>query len=347
MKKFLLIIFAISLLAASCNFSDTAKVGIVKTANGGVDWQGANRIVNTDKSLLERSISMLRYNTAGDRLYASSYNGGLFSSDDAGENWTEVLGSVPLYDFAFDPFDDQVIYAAAYLSERGRVFKTADGGKSWNEIYSDAGEENPVRAIGINPLNPSEILIGTGKGSVILSSDGGASWQLAFNLRERINRIYWTESTLYIVGKETGLYESSNGGGSFEHLTDKIRVNRRDSEVFLYSSRPNDYRQLAINPNNPENLYLTTNLGVFESNNGGSSWNYVNMPFRQQDASPFAIAFAQTGEEVIYASIGEVILKTTDGGSSWTSSDTGTNGLVTTIVVSRNLAQIAFAGVSQ
>ncbi len=347
MKRIIIFILAISFLAASCNVTQSTKVGIVKTANGGVDWQAANKIVNAEKSLLEKSISMLKYNGAGDKLFASSYNGGLYSSDDAGENWSEVLGNVPLYDFIFDPYDDKIIYAAAYLSERGRVFMTRDGGSSWNEIYSDAGEGNPVRAIAINPASPSEIIVGTGKGSVIISSDGGASWQLAFNLRERINRIYWTEQGLYVVAKETGLYKSTDNGRSFDRLTERLRVRRDGSEIFMYGSRPNDYRQLAINPGNPDNLYLTTNRGLFESTNGGNSWNYVNMPFRQQDASPFAIAFAQTGEDVLYASSGEVIMKTVDGGSSWTSSDTGTNGLVTVIVVSKNLAQIAFAGVSE
>ncbi len=347
MKKLLLIIFAVSLLAASCNFSKTAIVGVVKTANGGVDWQTANKIVNTDKTLLEKSISMLHYNNAGDKLYAASYNGGLYSSDDAGENWTEVLTGVPLYDFVFDPYDDQVIYAAAYLSERGRVLVTRDGGKSWTEIYSDASSGNPVRAIAVNPYSSSDIIIGTGKGSVILSTDRGETWELTLNLRERINRIYWSFDKLYLVGKESGLYQSNSGGRSFERLTDKIRLQRDNSEILLYGSRPSDYRQLAINPNDPENLFLSTDKGLFESRNGGKSWNYVKMPFRQQDASPFALAFAETGDEVLYASSGEVIMKTLDGGNSWTTSDTATNGLVTTIVVSKNLAQIAFAGVSE
>ena len=114
MKKVLLAIFALSWLAASCGIGSTARVGIIKTANGGVDWQGANKIVNADKTLLERSISQMRYNGAGDKIYASSYSGGLYFSDDAGENWTEVLGNIPLYDFVFDPYDEQIIYAAAY-----------------------------------------------------------------------------------------------------------------------------------------------------------------------------------------------------------------------------------------
>lgn len=347
MKKVFLAIIALSWLAASCSFGSSAKVGIIKTANGGVDWQSANKIVNADKTLLERSISQMHYNGAGDKIYASSYSGGLYSSDDAGENWTEVLGNIPLYDFVFDPYDDQIIYAAAYLSGKGRVFVTRDGTKSWTEIYSDAGDGNPVRAIGINPNNSSDLLIGTGKGSLIRSYDSGESWELAESLSDRINRIYWTENGLYVVAQKKGLYRSETGGSNFDHLTAKLRTPARENNFFSYGGRPSDYRQLAINPNDSENLFITTNRGLYRSDNGGRTWNYATMPFRQQDASPFAIAFASSGEEVIYASSGSVILKSVDGGNSWTSSDTGTNGLVTSILVSRNLPQLAFAGVSE
>lgn len=347
MKKVFLAILALSWIAASCSFNNSTRVGIVKTANGGVDWQSANKIVNADKSLLERSISQMRYNGAGDKIYASSYSGGMYTSDDAAENWTEVLRDIPLYDFVFDPYDDQVIYAAAYLSGKGRVFVTRDGTKSWTEVYSDAADGNPVRAIGLNPSNPSEILIGTGKGSLIRSTDSGASWELVENFNDRINRIYWTDNGLYVVAQKKGLYRSETGGSNFEHLTSKLRTPSRENEFFTYGGRPTDYRQLAINPNDSDNLLITTNRGLFRSNNGGRSWSYATMPFRQQDASPFAIAFASSSDEVIYVSSGEVILKSTDGGDNWTSSDTGTNGLVTSILVSSNLPQIAFAGVSE
>lgn len=350
MKKLVIVFFSVLLLAASCNFGKDVKVGIIKTANGGIDWQGANTIKDVEKDLLRYSISELKYNNAGDKLYAASFNGGLYSSDDAAENWKGELVGIPIYDFAFHPFDDQVIYVAAYLSDRGRVFVTRDGAKSWTEIYSDSGQGNPVRAIAVNPNNPTELLIGTGKGTVIISQDAGASWRLLQTYNDRINRIYWTTEKIYIVAQQTGLLMSQNGGLNFDLLTKNMRVGAptgNQTEIFDFGSSVTDYRRLAINPFNRENLLLTTNRGLFSSQNGGSTWNYVTMPFRQQDASVFAVAFAPSSANVVYVSSGAVILKSTDGGVNWTSSDTKTNGLVTSILVSNNLPQLAFAGVSE
>ncbi|HMQ01490.1 MAG TPA: hypothetical protein PKD79_00240 [Candidatus Doudnabacteria bacterium] len=346
MKKILCAVLAISLLGVSCAFGQDARVGIVKTANGGVDWQFANQIAGTEKTLLQRSISQMRFNVAGDKIFASSFDSGLYSSDDAGESWVEELSAVALYDFAIHPYDSQVMYAAAYLSERGRLFATRDGARSWTEVYSDAGERNPVRAVAINPANPNEVVIGTGKGSVILSTDAGSTWRLLENYTDRINRIVWDTSALYVVAQRNGIYKSVFGG-PLQRLTQDLRAPADAQDFFGMVGLVNDYRQIAINPFNSDNLIITTNQGLFISNNGGNSWDYATMPFRQQDAAPFAVSFAPSSGNVIYVSSGSVIFKSTDSGTTWTVSDTGTNGLVTSILISRDLPQLAFAGVSR
>jgi photosystem II stability/assembly factor-like uncharacterized protein len=347
MNKIIIALIAVSLLAASCGFGNNAAVGVVKTANGGVDWQSANQIAGTDKSLLEKSISQMKFNTAGDKIYASSFSGGLYSSDDAAENWTAALGNISVYDFAFDPYDDQVIYAAAYLSEKGRVLVTRDGTKSWTEIYSDVGGKNPVRALAVNPSNPSEIMIGTGKGALIVSRDSGSSWELVVNYSDPINQIVWENDTIYVVVKNEGVFKSTDGGYDFDILTRGLRAVLDNGDKAVFLARPSDFRRMAINPSDNSELLLTTNRGLFRSGNGGESWNYVTMPFRPQAASPFAVAYASAGSGAVYVSSDAVIFKSTNGGNAWTASDTNTNGLVTAILVDRMLPQIAFAGVSE
>ncbi len=346
MNKFLIAIVSIALLAVSCNFRSEAKVGIVKTANGGVDWQSANKIAGSDQSLLERSISQLKFNPDKNRIYAASFTGGLYYSEDAAENWTGMLAGIPVYDFVFDPYNQDVIYASTYLSERGRLLATKDGGKSWNEIYSDADKSNPVRAVAVNPNNPSEILIGLGKGALIKSNDNGSSWHLIQNYNDRINRIVWENNNLYVIVKGTGVFRSVDNGESFSQITRNLRTPSNSVTGFNFRSAVSDYRQLAIDPVDGTHLLLTTHRGLFESNDSGASWNFIDLPFRQEDNEPFAVAFADSSDTV-YVSVGSVILKSTDGGSNWSSSDTQTNGLVSTILVSPGLPQLAFAGVSQ
>lgn len=347
MKKIIISLIAISLIGASCSFNNTAKVGIVKTANGGVDWQPANKIVNNDKSLLEQSISQVKFNNNADKIFASSFDGGLYSSEDAGENWTELLGGVVIYDFAFNPNDDNIIYAASFMGDRGRLIATKDGGKSWTEVFSDADTQNPVRSVAVNPNNPADIVIGLAKGSLIESMDSGTSWRLLQNYNDRINRIYWQNQDMYVIVKQTGLFKSSDGGASFQLVSKNLATPQNRSADYIFGSQINDYRQLGIDQMDPNSLWLTTNKGLFHSTNGGSNWNFVSIPFGQTQSSPFAVSVAPNSGSVIYVSSSATIYKSVDGGVNWSASDTNTNGLVTSILISRDLPQLAFAGVSK
>lgn len=335
-------------MGASCNLSgQQVEVGVVKTANGGVDWQPANKIINNEKSLLSRSISQMKFNQAGDKIFASSFDGGLYSSEDAGENWTEVLGGVLIYDFAIDPTNENIMYAASYLGDRGRLINTRDGGKTWTEVYSDAGAKNPVRTVAINPNNTTEIMIGLGKGSVISSTDSGSSWKLVQSYNDRITRIIWLSGEVYVLAQETGVFKSTDNGSSFTQITKTLVPAINNSRSSIFGRSISQYRQLAVDPSNSSTLWLTTDKGLFRSYDGGNSWNYVNMPVRQRDASPFAVSVAPSSSSVIYASSNSVVFKSLDGGETWSSTTTNTNGLVAVILISRDLPQIAFAGVSR
>ncbi len=350
MTKLTIALLSIALLAASCNVASTKQVGIVKTANGGVDWQPANKITGTDQTLLQTSISLMKFNPSGTRMYASSYSGGLYYSEDAGENWNGYLPGIPVYDFVFNPNDENVIYASVYLSGRGRLLASRDGGKSWNEIYSDVNSKNPVRAVAVNPNNTDEILIGLARGGLIKSEDNGQSWHLLQNYNDRVNKIVWENNDLYVIVKGTGVFKSTDSGASFAQVTRNLRVpsTTNNNRSFSYlSTSINDYRQMAIDPNNSDHLLVTTNRGLFESFDAAASWTYIDLPFRRQDTMPFAVAIADSSDMVMYVSIGSVILKSIDGGSNWSSSDTKTNGLVSTLLISPDLPQLAFAGVSE
>lgn len=346
MKTKIIIVIALSLLAASCSLFAPATGGIFKTANGGIDWQVSNKLKNSESTLSNLSVSKMAFSPHGaDIVYAGAYNGGIYKSSDGGGSWEEALGQIPIFDFVIHPDDDQTIYAAGAFDDHGRVLVTHDGGKSWTEIFSAAETSTVVRTVALNPANPQEVLIGTSAGAVIISHDGGTNWQLVQNYNDRINRIIWRYEGVYVVVRGTGVFASRDGGNSFQQITANLNSSGNTRGVNIFGSSIGTYNQLAVSESNPNLIYLSTNQGLYRSENGGGSWQFVNLPLRQNDLAPHAIAIAPGSDQVIYVSAKSNIYKSSDGGLSWVSSDTGTNNLVNALLISPDLPQVAFAGI--
>ncbi|HEX5714754.1 MAG TPA: hypothetical protein VF179_01260 [Thermoanaerobaculia bacterium] len=82
---------------------------------------------------------------------------------------------------AFDPVDPDVAYATYSnfsLFEDGHVWKTTDGGVTWNQI-DGTGEgalpDLPVHTIAVDPTQTDRLYVGTDLG-IFVSLDGGGSW---------------------------------------------------------------------------------------------------------------------------------------------------------------------------
>lgn len=346
-RKLFLALAATMLLAASCNpFVSQSPGGIIKTANGGADWQFANQLKDVEGNLGGISISQIRYDQEKpERVFAGSYNGGLFLSEDGGNSWRQILSRFIVYDFAVDPNDARIIYAAGGFADRGRVVATRDGGQSWVEIFNEASSQNPVRSIALNPDNNQELVIGLGSGTVIKSQDAGTNWRLLETYTDRINDVRWQGGSLYVVVRNSGVYRSQDRGENFVSIVTNLLPRNNFSGQLLSPAGVANFNHVAVSANNPDTLYLTTSSGLFQTLNSGSSWSFVPLPVHLRDLPAVAVTIASASDNVVYASVGSVIYKTSDAGRSWQAEDPHTTGLVNTIAVHPELPQQALAGI--
>lgn len=91
---------------------------------------------------------------------------GVFMTTDGGKSWAHILKISPktgVNDIAFDPKDPNVIYAGAWQRQRrkwndprveagfseGGVFKTTDGGKTWNRLTNGLPQSGVLGRIGV------------------------------------------------------------------------------------------------------------------------------------------------------------------------------------------------------
>ncbi len=150
-------------------------------------------------------------------LYCGSETGVLYKSVDKGLNWEPFDnfnwgGAISAV--AVHPTSPDIAFAASHAD----VFRTTDGGASWDIVLTQSGLS--CNSLAISPSTPTTLFAGAATG-LWRSTDSGDTW--AQVLAEHVDDIEFRPgdgSTLYVLTR-TGspdtftFYKSTNGGASF------------------------------------------------------------------------------------------------------------------------------------
>jgi photosystem II stability/assembly factor-like uncharacterized protein len=119
-------------------------------------------------------------------LWAGTDDGKLWVTDNEGGNWTDLSANLPAavkgqWINRIEPshFDAQVAYlvvdAHRVAGYAPLVYRTADGGKTWQDIASNLPKDGPAKVIREDLKNPNLLFVGTEFG-LFMSLDRGANW---------------------------------------------------------------------------------------------------------------------------------------------------------------------------
>jgi photosystem II stability/assembly factor-like uncharacterized protein len=142
----------------------TRQGEIYKTTNGGGDWKLVQS-VNVPVT------SLVIYPQKTLTIFATT-SGGLFTSTDDGETWSQVSGGIWQ-----EPLDGLVLSAKdmtifAYGSQG--VFVSHDGGANWGPAGNGLEDTQPS-ALVAHPTDADILYVGTDKG-MFRTSNGGVTW---------------------------------------------------------------------------------------------------------------------------------------------------------------------------
>ncbi|HTD24085.1 MAG TPA: YCF48-related protein [Terriglobales bacterium] len=248
-----------------------------------------------------------------DRVFMGTMAGKLFLSNDGGANWTRIahLGSDDSYvldKIAIDPTDTKIIYVAAWGvgNVGGDLFRSKDGGKSWQTI--DALHGKSLRALALANTDPKTIVVGALDG-VFRSKDGGDSWTqiTPLNHNEMKNfesvAIDPTNPDIIYAGTWHLPWKTIDGGANWKNIKNGVID---DSDVF----------SIIIDPKNPQVVYISACSGIYKSENGAELFHKIQgMPFTARRTH--VLKMDPTNSEVVYAGTTEGLWKTIDGGKSF------------------------------
>lgn len=177
----------------------------------------------------------------------------------------------------------------------------------------------------INNLNRTEANTGawTPVGPTLINSTGrgiGRANRLAFHPTDI--------STLFLATASGGLWKTTNAGATWLPLTDGI---------------PNlCLSGVAVHPTNPAIIYILTgdadaggggkdlpygkySSGVLKSYDGGNHWTYTGLQWSEtENKMAFKLIIHPTNPEILMVPTSEGIYRTTNGGATWSNSNSGT-----------------------
>ncbi len=268
--------------------------GVYKSIDAGKTWEhvGLEETQAISKIRIHPTNPDVVYVAALGHPYGENPERGVFKSTDGGKNWNKILfksTKAGAIDLVMDANNPDVLYSTFWQVYRTPykmlgggpdcgIYKTTDGGKSWEDISENSGlPSRPLGKIGItvSPVNSNKLwaLVEANNGGVYTSDDAGSTWSLINDerkLRQRAfyySRIYADpkdENTVYALN--TGFYKSVDGGKTFDK---RIIVPHGDNH------------DLWIDPQNPMRMVNANDGGGCVSVNGGESWTDLDFPTSQ------------------------------------------------------------------
>ena len=215
-------------------------------------------------------------------LYAASEFGGLFKSTDAGRSWARLDAHLPtrVSSVKASPGNPDLVVATSIYDGRVNSFAginvSHDGGVTWSKPVStkppagfclNSPNVNEPSAFGIafDPENAAHIFVGTNCG-LAKSIDGGLNWTF-INPERRATR---ATNVIDVVVHHGGIIDTCGFAGHFRSIDGGgTWVGPQAGGTPL----PAGVCSLAPSPDESSVLFATVGLRIFETDNGGASWN--------------------------------------------------------------------------
>ena len=296
-------ITAIDAVVADPNtiYLGAASGGVWKTINQGASWEAVfeeQPILNIGSIAIQQSNpSTVWVGTGeGNPRNSISLGEGMYKTIDGGKSWKKMglEKTRNIHRIIVDPSNPNTVYAGAIGNpyaehpERG-VFKTTNGGESWDKILF-TNDTSGVADMIMDPSNPNKLFVamwqhrrtpwslnsgGPGSG-LYMTFDGGKNWKKlgekeglpAGNLgriglaisRSNPNRVY-----ALVEATKNGLYKSDDGGQTWSLM---------NSNPEFVSTRPFYFQEIACDPQNENRLWLIYQM-ISKSDDAGKNFEVV------------------------------------------------------------------------
>lgn len=236
---------------------------------------------------------------------------GIWETKNGGDAWTPTSLRAGAYDcLSLDTLNPQVMYTAAGQT----VLKSVNGGQAWTAVYTESQPDQTVNCVMVNPVNDREVWATTSGGKVLFSDDYGQRWTLIYTLPAMQPRLLYIPtdkpSQLYVFTRSNGLMRADNRGQTWTDLSKNLPPEPGTRDIRAVQIHPQGWflatargllkstdsgatwtmiptlittgsvplQNVAVNPKNPLDIFITTNQRLHHTVDGGASWSVITLP---------------------------------------------------------------------
>ena len=278
--------------------------GVWKTTTAGARWENVSDGFLATASIgaidvADSDPNVIYVGTGSDAIRSNVITGrGVYRSSDAGKTWAFVglrdvgqIGAVIVHPSAPDVVLVAAIGHAFGPSPDRGVYRTADGGRTWNKTLF-VSDSTGAADLEFAPGNPREvyatmwrgerkpwtIISGAREGGIYKSGDGGLTWsKLTTGLPSDLigkadlavssadpNRVY---ALIEAPVGQGGVYRSDDRGASWKLMSTQATL----------LDRPFYYTNIDADPATPDRVFVNS-TGFFMSADGGATWQRRSVP---------------------------------------------------------------------
>jgi len=340
---------------------------------------------NTDRGLSKVTNGSIFLGKNKNEYYLVSQKQGIYHTENAGELWRRIYvfslesfkdtpeeraverdnqvaknNQFNISGFIIDPNDPNIMYVSGLYGTIGKIYKSSNKGKTFEEKYSEVNPEVAVTRVTVNPNNSFEIYAVLGANTIIRSTDGGSTWQKTFTFTEggavsqfgfipELNNIFWvfqaqgglstsidsgnTWTKIKMVRQSAASTENPNKDTFDTQSTDTFSSGAKSEssvgfgnfERFIpIKSKIGDFMMLA-----DKQLWVTNGLD--------QPWKKVNLPLQGDQSTITAVEpDPKDGIDKIYLTIGNKLFLSQNRGESWSSETLPITVPVVKIVIDPN-----------
>ena len=247
------------------------------------------------------------------KVYVATGSGGVWKSTNAGNTWTPIFDdyeTASIGDIAIDPNHQETIWVGTgeannrnSVSWGNGIYKSEDDGNTFVNMGLESTHQ--IARVLVNPNNSDDVCVCaighlwgySGDRGVFQTKDGGKTWKKSINGLPNDGKTGCTDiirdpkrpDVLYTAmyhrlrqpwhfhsgGEAGGIFKSTDNGETWKKLTTGL-PNGPTGRIGLaiYQDNP-DIVMALVEAEQSETLAIKGS-GVYRSENGGDSWDYVN-----------------------------------------------------------------------